>query len=58
MAGGFAIAEREGLDDSRWDRVVVRSGRGLGGRVIDGAHPISVADDLGSRRSPRITGPS
>lgn len=45
-SGGYVITERDGLRDPRWDLVVVRPGRGLGGRVIDDESPALVADYL------------
>ena len=31
---GMKIVVRDGLRDQRWDDVVIRPGRGLGGRVL------------------------
>lgn len=40
------IVERHGLHDPRWDEIVVRPGRGLGGRVIEECRPVAVSDYL------------
>lgn len=40
------IAERHGLRDERWDDIVVRPGRGLGGRVLLEQRAISLTDYL------------
>lgn len=45
-SGGYAITEREGLRDPRWGTVVVRHGRGLGGRVVAEAQPVVASDYL------------
>lgn len=45
-ARGFLISERDGLEDPRWGDVMVRPGRGLGGRVIDEGSPIALGDYL------------
>jgi DNA-binding CsgD family transcriptional regulator len=53
LSGGYRIAIREGLCEPAWDGVEVRSGRGLGGRVLTEARPLVAADYLDD---PTITG--
>lgn len=41
---GHTIVASDDLDDPRWSRVVVRAGRGLGGRVLQESQPIAIED--------------
>jgi LuxR family transcriptional regulator, regulator of acetate metabolism len=41
---GHTIGEHHGLQDPRWADVVVRPGRGLGGRVINELAPVAIDD--------------
>lgn len=41
---GHTIDVRHGLHDPRWDEVVVRPGRGLGGRVIEEHRSVALED--------------
>jgi DNA-binding CsgD family transcriptional regulator len=50
--GRYAMTTLDGLTDPRWTRVVVRSGRGLGGRAVDEHAPVTVADYM---EDPTIT---
>lgn len=43
---GYRIGERHGLHDPRWADVVVRPGRGLGGRVAEELAPVALDDYL------------
>lgn len=43
-ASGHVMSERADLRDPGWERLVVRPGRGLGGRVIEEKRPISIGD--------------
>jgi DNA-binding CsgD family transcriptional regulator len=51
--GGYVIGERYGLHDPRWDGVIVKPGRGLGGRVVEERRPVAVEDYF---QDPSITG--
>jgi DNA-binding CsgD family transcriptional regulator len=42
--GGHVIGERYGLNDPRWDGVIVKPGRGLGGRVVEEGKPVAIVD--------------
>jgi LuxR family transcriptional regulator, regulator of acetate metabolism len=46
QSGVFPMTERDGLTDPRWAHVVVRAGRGLGGRVAAECRPVFTPDYL------------
>jgi DNA-binding CsgD family transcriptional regulator len=46
QSGVFPMSEHRGLSDPRWAHVVVRAGRGLGGRVAAERRPVFTPDYL------------